>query len=139
NTHGQGYSDQNFLIPQIVGGLEFTKGPYYAQVGDFAAVGSTHVKPMDDLPNEVSVTAGTERDQELYGGGTWRLSEDTRLWAALDASHFDGPWSPPEDFRKFVAAAHLSHGVTADGYSLTAMYYKSAGGLLTDQPARAIQ
>ena len=138
NAHGQGYSDQNFLIPQIVGGLDYTKGPYYAQVGDFGAVGSAHVKLIDDLPDEVAVTAGTQRDQEVYGGGTLHVGTDDRLWAAVDASHFDGPWSPPEDFRKFVAAARFSHGVMADGYSLTAMYYKSSGGLLTDQPKRAI-
>ena len=139
NAHGQGYSDQNFLIPQIVGGLDFTKGPYYAEVGDFGAVGSAHVRLLDDLPAQVALSAGTQRDQELYGGGTIHFSDQTRLWGALDASHFDGPWSPPEDFRKFVAAARLSHGVTADGYSLTGMYYKSSGGLITDQPLRAIQ
>jgi outer membrane receptor protein involved in Fe transport len=138
NAHGQGYSDQNFLIPQIVGGLDYTKGPYYAEIGDFGAVGSTHVKLIDDLPNTASVTVGTQRDQELYAGGAMHFGEDRRLWLAAAASHFDGPWSPPENFRKFVAAARLSQGVDADGYALTAMYYRSAGGLLTDQPARAI-
>ena len=138
NAHGQGYSDQNFLIPQIVGGLDYTKGPYYAQIGDFGAVGSAHVKLIDDLPNQVSLTAGTERDQEVYGGGTVHFGEDTRLWAAVDASHFDGPWSPPENFRKFVAAARFVHGLPDDGYSLATMYYKSSGGLLTDQPKRAM-
>jgi outer membrane receptor protein involved in Fe transport len=138
NAHGQGYSDQNFLIPQIVGGLDYTKGPYYAQVGDFAAVGSTHVKLLDELSNQVEVTAGTQRDQEVYAGGTAHFGMDDRVWGAVSASHFDGPWSPPEDFRKFVAAARYSHGVPADGYSVTAMYYKSSGGLLTDQPKRAI-
>lgn len=138
NAHGQGYSDQNFLIPQVVGGLDYTKGPYYADIGDFAAVGSTHVKLIDDLPNTVSATIGTQRDEELYAGGTAHLSDDMRLWVAGAASHFDGPWSPPENFRKYVAAARLSQGVAADGFALTAMYYRSAGGLLTDQPARAI-
>jgi len=138
NAHGQGYSDQNFLIPQIVGGLDFTKGPYYAQVGDFGAVGSTHVKLIDELPNEIEVTAGTQRDQEIYGGGTAHFGMDDRVWGAVSASHFDGPWSPPENFRKFVAAARYSHGIPADGFSLAGMYYKSSGGLLTDQPQRAI-
>jgi outer membrane receptor protein involved in Fe transport len=138
NAHGQGYSDQNFLIPQIVGGLDYTKGPYYAEIGDFGSVGSTHVRLIDDLPNTVSATVGTQRDQELYAGGTMHFGEDTRLWLASAASHFDGPWSPPENFRKFVAAARLSEGVAADGFALTGMYYKSSGGLLTDQPARAI-
>ncbi|MGZ3375196.1 MAG: TonB-dependent receptor [Phenylobacterium sp.] len=138
NAHGQGYSDQNFLIPQVVGGLDYTKGPYYAEIGDFGAVGATHVKLIDDLPNALSATVGTERDEELYAGGTAHFSDDMRLWVAGAASHFDGPWSPPEAFNKVVAAARLSQGIAADGFALTAMYYKSAGGLLTDQPARAI-
>ena len=37
NAHGQGYSDQNFLMSQIVSGLDYTKGPYYAAVGDSGA------------------------------------------------------------------------------------------------------
>ena len=33
--HGQGYSDLNFLIPELVSGLYYKKGPYYADEGDF--------------------------------------------------------------------------------------------------------
>jgi outer membrane cobalamin receptor len=35
NAHGQGHSDQNFLMPQVVEGLDYTKGPYYVAIGDF--------------------------------------------------------------------------------------------------------
>ncbi|THD77366.1 MAG: TonB-dependent receptor [Phenylobacterium sp.] len=139
NAHGQGYSDQNFLLPQIVGGLDFTKGPYYAALGDFAAVGSTHVRLLDDLQDQASLSVGTLRDQEAFLGGTYHFDADNRVWGALDLSHLDGPWSPAEDFRKVDAAARFSHGNDADGYSLTAMAYSSAGGLLTDQPLRAIE
>jgi outer membrane cobalamin receptor len=96
NAHGQGYSDQNFLIPQVVGGLDFTKGPYYAAIGDFGAVGSARVRLIDDLPDEASVTLGTSPDQALYVGGTRHFSDETRLWGALEAAHLDGPWSPRE-------------------------------------------
>jgi outer membrane receptor protein involved in Fe transport len=138
NAHGQGYSDQNFLIPQIVGGLDFTKGPYYAALGDFAAVGSTHVRLLDELPNEAALSLGTLRDQGAFLGGTYRIDPESRIWGAVDVSHLDGPWSPPEDFRKLAAAARFSHGEAMDGFSLTAMAYSSAGGLLTDQPQRAV-
>jgi outer membrane receptor protein involved in Fe transport len=138
NAHGQGYSDQNFLIPQIVGGLDFTKGPYYAALGDFGAVGATHVRLLDELPNEAQLSLGTLRDQEAYLGGTYHIGQADRLWGAVDLSHLDGPWSPAEDFRKLAAAARFSHGAADDGFSLTAMAYSSSGGLLTDQPQRAV-
>ncbi len=38
--HGQGYSDLNFLIPELIGDLRYTKGPYFAGQGDFASAGS---------------------------------------------------------------------------------------------------
>ena len=42
NAHGQGYSDLNFIMPEIANGLDYTKGPYYAAIGDFGSVASTH-------------------------------------------------------------------------------------------------
>ncbi|HYG63417.1 MAG TPA: Plug domain-containing protein, partial [Thermoanaerobaculia bacterium] len=38
--HGQGYSDVNFLIPEVVESVRYKKGPYYADEGDFAAAGA---------------------------------------------------------------------------------------------------
>ncbi len=139
NTHGQGYSDQNFLMSQVVAGLDYTKGPYYAAIGDFGAVGATHVRLVNDLPAQVAATVGTFGDQEVFAGGTWHVDSEDRVWAAADLGHVDGPWSPPEDFRKIDATLRFSHGTDADGYSLTAMYYKSAGRLTTDQSVSAVQ
>jgi len=30
HAHGQGYSDLNFLIPELVSGVQYSKGPYFA-------------------------------------------------------------------------------------------------------------
>jgi len=139
NAHGQGYSDQNFLMPQIVGGIDYTKGPYYAAIGDSGAVGSAHVRLVDELPNQLSGSVGTFGDEEVFAGGTHHFDVDDRLWAALDVAHVDGPWTPPEDFRKVQAAARYSHGSDLDGFSVTGMYYQSVGRLITDQPLRAFQ
>lgn len=139
NAHGQGYSDQNFLLPQLVGGVDFTKGPYYAAVGDFGAVGSAHVSLVDDLPNQVAAQVGTLRDQDLFVGGTRHFTSDDRLWAAFDVAHLDGPWSPPSDYNRMNVATRLSHGTDADGYSLTALYHRGEGRLETDQSIYALQ
>ena len=139
NAHGQGYSDQNFLMPEIVGSLDYTKGPYYADLGDFGAVGSARVRLTDDLQNQVSASAGTLGDYEGFVGGTYHLGPDDRIWAALDLGHMDGPWDPPSNFHKVDAAVRYSHGTDANGFSLTGLYYKSAGRLATDQSATAVQ
>jgi outer membrane cobalamin receptor len=41
--HGHGYSDLNFLIPELVSGIQFSKGPYFAEQGDFATAGAATI------------------------------------------------------------------------------------------------
>lgn len=138
NAHGQGYADLAFLMPQIVSGIDYTKGPYDAAIGDFGSVASAHTLIADAIPRQVAVTLGTDGYQDLFAGGTVRLGRDGRLLGALDLSHFDGPWQPGQNFRKVNAALRYSRGSSRDGFSLTAMGYRSAGLLTTDQPSRAI-
>jgi outer membrane cobalamin receptor len=42
NAHGQGYTDLNFMIPELATNIRYTKGTYYAGEGDFSSVGSVH-------------------------------------------------------------------------------------------------
>ena len=139
NAHGQGYSDQNFLMPQMVGGIDYTKGPYYPAIGDSGAVGSAHVRLLDELPTQISGSISTFGDEDVFVGGTHHFDDQDRVWAALDVGRTDGPWTPPEDFRKVQAAARYSHGSDMQGFSLTGMFYQSIGALTTDQPLRAVQ
>jgi outer membrane receptor protein involved in Fe transport len=139
NTHGQGYSDLSFLIPQIVGGIDYTKGPYYAEIGDFGSVAASHTRLANEIPTELMATVGTEGYQSLMGGGTYRLGGDQRLLGAVELGHYDGPWKPGQGFKKVNAVLRYSQGTATDGLSVTAMAYKSSGLLTTDQPLRAIQ
>ncbi|WP_019832418.1 TonB-dependent receptor [Sphingomonas sp. PR090111-T3T-6A] len=139
NTHGQGYSDLGFLIPQVVSGIDYTKGPYTAGIGDFGSVASSHTRLANEIPTQVSAIVGTEGYQALFGAGTVHLSGDQRLLGAVELGHYDGPWKPGQDFKKVNAVLRYSQGTASDGVSLTGMYYKSAGGLITDQPLRAIE
>lgn len=139
NAHGQGYSDLNFLIPQMVSSLDYTKGPYTAAIGDFGSVASAHTKLLNEMPTQIAATVGTDGYQDLFMGGTLHTGTDGRLLGALLLSHYDGPWVPKENFRKVNANLRYSQGSATDGFSLTGMYYQSAGRLTTDQPERAIE
>ena len=39
HAHGQGYADLHFVIPEFVEGVDFKKGPYHAEKGNFATAG----------------------------------------------------------------------------------------------------
>jgi hypothetical protein len=139
NTHGQGYSDLNFIVPELANGLDYTKGPYYASVGDFGSVASTHLRLADDIPNQVSLAAGTLGVYNVFTGGTDHLTENDRIVGGAYYGHVDGPFTHPDDFEKIAGVLRYSHGTDQDGYSATAMYFHGQGNMTTDQPLRAVQ
>ena len=47
--HGQGYLDFNFIIPETIERIDYRKGPYFADVGDFSAAGTIAFKTYDTL------------------------------------------------------------------------------------------
>lgn len=59
--HGQGYLDLNFIIPELVERIDFAKGPYRADTGDFATAGAARFTTVDrvDAPF-VQAEIGTE-------------------------------------------------------------------------------
>jgi outer membrane receptor protein involved in Fe transport len=139
NAHGQGYSDLNFIMPEMSSGLDYTKGPYYASVGDFGSVASTHMRLANEIPDQVAVADGTLGVYNVFAGGTRHLTDGDRLVGGIYYGHVDGPFTHPDDFRKIAGALRLSRGTDADGYSATAMYYHGQGNMTTDQALRAVQ
>jgi hypothetical protein len=139
NTHGQGYSDLNFLMPELMSGLDYTKGPYHAEVGDFGSVASSHVRLANEIDDQVSLAGGTLGVYNVFAAGTAPISDQDRVLGALYYGHVDGPFTHPDDFRKIAGTIRYSHGANTDGYSATVMFYHGEGNMTTDQPLRAIQ
>jgi hypothetical protein len=137
HAHGQGYTDLNFLIPELADGLTYTKGPYYANVGDFGAVGSVRVGYRDEIPDQVSATVGMYGFQRILTAGSTELGAG-HLLAALELQHYDGRLDTPDDQRKENFVLRYSHGDEHDGYSLTGSLYHGLWTNTTDIPLRAI-
>ncbi|MGD0494381.1 MAG: TonB-dependent receptor plug domain-containing protein [Steroidobacteraceae bacterium] len=137
HAHGQGYTDLNFMIPELADQLTYTKGPYYAHVGDFGAVGSVRMNYRDTIQDQVSATVGTLGFQRLFSAGSQPLG-DGRLLAAMELQHYDGPFATPDDARKENFVLRYSNGDDQNGYSLTAMMYHQLWTNTTDIPIRAI-
>lgn len=139
HAHGQGYTDIHFLVPELAAGLDYTKGPFHPAIGDFGALGSAHIELADELPDQMSVSAGTLGDERLFLGGTAHLQDGDRLVGAMSVAHLDGPWSHPDDYRSLNGVARYVHGDRNDGFDVTAMAYRGDGNLTTDQPVSAFQ
>jgi hypothetical protein len=138
HAHGQGYTDLNFMIPELADSITYTKGTYYANVGDFGAVGSVRVGYRDSIPNQAAVTVGTLGFQRIFSAGSEALG-DGHLLAAVEVQHYDGPFVTADDARKENAVLRYSEGDEHDGYSVTGMVYHQLWTNTTDIPLRAIE
>ena len=138
NAHGEGYSDLNFLMPETLGGLDYTKGTYYPAVGNFGDVASVHLHSANEIPTQMTLSGDTFGGFGGYAGGSYPVGGHDHLLAAAEYSRVNGPFDPAGDFNKYAAILRYSSGKAADGYDLTAQYYHGAGLFSTDQPARAI-
>jgi hypothetical protein len=137
HAHGQGYTDLNFMIPELADGISYTKGPYYANIGDFGAVGSVHVSYRDIIADQFSATVGTLGFQRILTAGSVPLGEG-HLSAAVEAQHYNGPFVTPDDARKENFVLRYGEGDAQNGYTATAMYYHQGWTNTTDIPIRAI-
>ncbi|MBR0692538.1 TonB-dependent receptor [Bradyrhizobium lablabi] len=136
--HGQGYADINFMIPELIRSVDVRKGPYYADKGDFASVGTVSIDYLNALPKNIAeLTFGSFGYARVLAAGSTKVGEGTLL-TAFEANKYNGPWEVPDDVRKLNGVLRYSQGTATDGLSLTAMAY-SNGWNSTDQvPQRAI-
>jgi outer membrane receptor protein involved in Fe transport len=137
HAHGQGYSDVNFLIPELATDISYTKGTYYADEGDFASVGSVHINYLDTIPAQASLSAGTLGFQRVFTADSTQLGAG-HLLGAVELQHYDGPWVHAEDQRKINTVLRYSEGDGHEGYSITGSYYHGLWNASTDQPERAL-
>lgn len=90
HAHGHGYTDLNFVIPELISRIVYRKGPYFAEDGDFASAGSACVDYADKLPASIaSITAGSFDHQRVLFAGSPPLGAGTLLYA-LEYLHNDG-------------------------------------------------
>ena len=138
HSHGQGWTDLNFLIPELVTALDYRKGPFYAAEGDFASAGSANIRYADTLLQGVAhVGLGQNGYARTLLADSPSLG-DGHLLYALELMHNNGPFVVGDNYQKKNGVLRYSEGTEANGFNLTAMAY-SAQWHATDQiPLRAV-
>jgi len=101
--HGQGYSDLNFIIPELISGVDYWKGPYYANIGDFSSAGGASMRYFDSMKERVALATGGD-----YGYARGLLAGSAPAGSGvvtygLELLHNDGPWEVRDHFRKYNA------------------------------------
>ena len=137
HAHGQGYSDLNFLIPELISTLDYRKGPYYAQDGDFDSAGAADIHYQNTVPELASLAVGMYGYARALAMGSPAFGNGHLLYAVA-AEHFDGPWDTPENTRKGSGVLRYSDGDDLNGFSVTASAYSARWNATNQVPQRAI-
>ncbi|WP_312436238.1 TonB-dependent receptor [Janthinobacterium sp.] len=139
HAHGHGYSDLNFLIPELVQRIEYKKGPYFAGEGDFASAGAARIRLMDKLPQgQASLSVGQHGYLRGVVADSFPAAQGTLLYG-LELNRNDGPWDSPERVRKYSGLLRYSQGTQDDGFNVTAMAYKNSWNATDQVPLRAVE
>lgn len=136
--HGQGYTDLNFMIPELISRVQYKKGTYYAEEGDFSAAGAVHidyVNKLDQSLAEVGVGSFGFRRTLLAGSPDYGSG---KLLYAVEAFHNDGPWDNPENYKKLNAVLRYSGGSAENNFALTGMAYRGEWSSTDQIPQRAV-
>jgi hypothetical protein len=123
HAHGEGYSDMNTVIPEFVKRVDFEKGPYYANVGDFGSAASTRMEFFKTLPqNFAKVEGGSYTYGRAVFGASQKLGSGNLLYGA-EETYYDGPWTHPDAYNKINGLLTYSQGDDTNGVSITAHAY----------------
>ncbi|MGE5793834.1 MAG: TonB-dependent receptor, partial [Bacteroidota bacterium] len=138
HAHGQGYTDLNFLIPELVSRVLYNKGPYFAQDGDFASVGSARILYADRLPSNVAtLTVGSFDYVRALFAGSPEVGRGNLVYGA-EFLYNNGPWDNPANFRKYNGVLRYAQGTPANGFNVTGMAYKATWNATDQIPQRAV-
>ncbi len=137
--HGQGYLDLNFIIPEVVERIEFRKGPYYTDVGDFSAAATASFRSYDALDENIAAMTigengfrrGLVAASVGAGGG--------QLLAAAEVLFNDSPFVLDEDLEKYNAFLKYTRQTGAADWSLSLSAYDSRWTSTDQIPLRAIE
>ncbi len=137
--HGQGYTDLNFLIPELIDSLQYRKGPYAAEDGDFAAAGSARLRYRRSLAQPFAqLTLGADHYRRGLLAGS-RPSPQGEWLGALEWSQYDGPWQVAQDKRQLNGLLKLARGSAENGWALSLMGYDSEWTATDQIPQRALR
>jgi TonB-dependent receptor-like protein len=103
--------------------VNYEKGPYYANVGNFGSAGSAHLEFFKTLPeNFFQVEGGMNGYARAVFGVSERVGSGSLMFGG-EAYYDDGPWTHPDGYAKFNGLLTYSKGDATKGFSITARGY----------------
>ncbi|XOV93114.1 MAG: TonB-dependent receptor [Bacteroidota bacterium] len=140
HAHGQGYADLHFLIPETIENLNFGKGPYYTDQGNFNTAGYVSFKTYDKLAqSRVKLEAGQFNTQRMLGMFNILENEDHAAYVATEYLSSDGPFDSPQNFDRInVMGKYTGYLSNNDKITFLTSLFSSRWDASGQVPQRAV-
>ena len=137
HAHGQGYSDINWLMPELVSYVEFKKGTYYADQGDFSTAGAYNLYFRDTIPTQTSFGIGDYGYDRLFTAASPEFAGGHLLYA-LEIYHDNGTEQKPDEYHKVNGVLRYSRDIGPNSYTVTGYGYNGPFNSSDQIPQRLV-
>jgi len=102
HAHGQGYADLHFVIPELVNYVDFDKGPYFADKGDFTTAGYVDFQTRNKLDHNFARMEGGSFGTGRAVAGVNLLSRGrSSAYIASEFTRTNGYFENNQHFKRF--------------------------------------
>lgn len=141
HAHGQGYADLHFVIPETVEKIDFGKGSYYADKGDFATAGYVAFQTKEKIDQSlISLEVGQFNTQRMVG--MFNLLGNNKTQSAYIATEYiltDGPFDSPQNFNRVNLLGKYTVRLDDESkFTLTASRFSSSWDASGQIPQRLV-
>lgn len=143
HAHGQGYADMHFIIPETIENIDFGKGLYYADKGNFNTAGYVSLKTKDAIEeNLFSVEAGqfsTVRALAMFKVlGDAKGNSSAYIGSELLLT--DGVFESPQDFNRInVLGKYNYNNFRDEEFTMSISHFQSKWNASGQIPVRAVE
>jgi hypothetical protein len=138
HAHGQGYTDLNFLIPELVDYIDYRLGVSHTELGDFGSAGGAEFHLKSKLDGPFATVEAGENALARVALGTSKPLARGDLLVAGEVKSYDGPWALDERIRKVSGLARYSWTRTTSRFSVLGMAYRNSWNASDQIPERAV-
>ncbi|CAM4191141.1 TonB-dependent receptor [Flavobacterium weaverense] len=143
HAHGQGYADLHFLIPETIKDIDFGKGAYYADKGDFNTSGYVNFTTFDKLENNLFKIEGgsfnTMRAVTMINLLNKNV-QDKNFYVASEFNYSDGPFDVKQNFNRINILAKFSQWIDKKQHiSILGSTFSSGWNASGQIPERAVE
>jgi len=138
HAHGQGYSDINYLLPELVNYVEFKKGTYFADQGDFAVAGGYSLFYRNTIEPTSTFTIGDFGYDRFFTANSIKVGTGSNLLYGAEIAHDNGSYVRADEYHRFNGLLRYSHTSGPTVLAITGMAYNGAFNSTDQIPQRLV-